>query len=154
MILLLLNEYLSYADAYDLGAEWFTDEYNYIINLVNKKARELGLPQVSVERLHPLLEETIEDFKNQLQELEAETVKPDDIIIRAGLTAWLITHVLAGQVTIEVAEQSDVELIAWVTSGDTKVCDICEANEGTHPLNELPEFPAHIGCRCHLELVI
>ena len=150
----LINNALSYADAYDIGAEWFEEEYLTIINTINKKAEELDLSPVSVERLHPLLEETIEDFKNQLQELEAETVKPDDIIIRVGLTAWLITHVLAGQVTIEVAEQSDVELIAWVTSGDTKVCDICEANEGTHPLNELPEFPAHIGCRCHLELVI
>ena len=149
----LINNALSYADAYDIGAEWFEEEYLTIINTINKKAEELDLSPVSVERLHPLLEETIEDFKNQLQELEAETVKPDDIIIRAGLTAWLITHVLAGQVTIEVAEQSDVELIAWVTSGDTKVCDICEANEGTHPLNELLEFPAHVACRCWLELI-
>jgi len=151
--LALINNALSYADAYDIGAEWFEEEYLTIINTINKKAEELDLSPVSVERLHPLLEETIEDFKNQLQELEAETVKPDDIIIRAGLTAWLITHVLAGQVTIEVAEQSDVELIAWVTSGDTKVCDICEANEGVYELNELPEYPAHVACRCWLELI-
>ena len=149
----LINNALSYADAYDIGAEWFEEEYLTIINTINKKAEELDLSPVSVERLHPLLEETIEDFKNQLQELEAETVKPDDIIIRVGLTAWLITHVLAGKATIEIAEESNAVLIAWVTNGDTKVCDICEANEGVYELNELPEYPAHVACRCWLELI-
>jgi hypothetical protein len=48
----------------------------------------------------------------------------------------------------------DEEAYDWNTSGDDNVCDECEANEdeGPYLADDVPEFPAHVGCRCQIEI--
>jgi hypothetical protein len=48
----------------------------------------------------------------------------------------------------------DEEAYEWDTEGDTNVCDECQDNEDNGPYlgDDVPDFPAHVGCRCQLSI--
>jgi hypothetical protein len=65
----------------------------------------------------------------------------------------VLTHSMASSISasaLSVMAQYGVERASWITASDTHVCSVCEGYEshGPYPLDELPECPAHFGCRC------
>jgi len=48
----------------------------------------------------------------------------------------------------------DQEAYEWLTQGDNDVCDMCDGNEADGPYTQdtVPDFPAHVNCRCQLSV--
>ena len=59
---------------------------------------------------------------------------------------------VTSQTALEVFKDYDVNKVVWVAEEDDRTCSICLDYNGTvYDIDEVPEIPVHLSCRCHIE---
>jgi hypothetical protein len=70
----------------------------------------------------------------------------------AAVTAAVDNSMWSGfaQATLGLYMSEGLDLAAWVTAGDDRVCPVCQDNEDNGPYSpsDFPSLPAHNRCRC------
>jgi len=154
---LIITQYLAneitFHEAYGAGESLIKGTVERVVKEANAEAEALGLPRVSPEEIDALIEQLSKDFLNEMSMMPLD---PDDALLRVGLTAWAVVWVPYNTVIIESAKAAGVSHLRWVTSKfePWKTCQICKANEGIHRIEEFPTYPAHLRCRCYVEVPV
>lgn len=59
---------------------------------------------------------------------------------------------VASETALEVFKDYDITKVVWVAEEDDRTCSICLDYNGTvYDIDEVPEIPVHLSCRCHIE---
>lgn len=82
---------------------------------------------------------------------------PEGLVVRVEAIAHNFIYGATNTTLLLLANQLipvDEEAYTWDIEGDDAVCDICQENEDLGPYVEedVPDFPAHVGCRCQLAI--
>lgn len=121
--------------------ELWADVDDWTDRIIHRAAADLG---------NVLADQADQDTSHDEMTAAAVALLGGAVVGAAGfVTDWAMTAA-ADRGALDLYQRLGAATVDWVTVGDERVCDRCEANEAGNPwsLGTVPEFPAHPRCRC------
>jgi len=139
------------------GLRLIDEEFRLLVDEVNAyyKAQDLsGQLALESKKLRETRLRITAEFETLLDTEEKFWKTKKGIARGAFLLSLLVAYSVSSAITANVAREEGAVLV-WHTQLDPQVCDYCASMEGLKfdPEGEIPDLPAHFGCRCWWSIV-
>jgi hypothetical protein len=149
LIKLFITHGISKILAYSWCLDFIKESRDKIVSYVNEESKKQKLEEIELTNKYDIiLTEIGTSFKKTLDMIEADTFKAEKLTLILELMSAYVIYKALSVSTLELAKINKITAVQWVIVDDEKTCLQCRENEGLHGIEDCPECPAHVGCRC------